>query len=122
MVYLVYEVKQSSGFLEKISSVVCKVVEPLHPHVEEHQPKNIKRLSHTFSREKQHLFDLSDKDYFFDSKTRSSIVFEILKRTKCKTKYSMGITSLLGSGVYTAAYPLHDGDINEESAEPNDRK
>ncbi|XP_008286030.1 anoctamin-1 isoform X2 [Stegastes partitus] len=118
----VYEVKQSSGIVEKISSLVSKVVEPLHPHVEEHQPKNIKHLSHTFSREKQHLFDLSDKDYFFDSKTRSSIVFEILKRTKCKATYSMGITSLLGSGVYTAAYPLHDGDINEESAEPNDRK
>ncbi|XP_030282247.1 anoctamin-1 isoform X1 [Sparus aurata] len=118
----VYEVKQSSGVVEKISSLVSKVLEPLHPHVEERQPKNIKRLSHTFSREKQHLFDLSDKDYFFDSKTRSSIVYEILKRTKCKAKYSMGITSLLGSGVYTAAYPLHDGDINEESAEPNDRK
>ncbi|XP_059191710.1 anoctamin-1-like [Centropristis striata] len=117
----VYEVKESSGVMEKINSLVSKVLEPLHPHVEEHQPKNIKHLSHTFSREKQHLFDLSDKDYFFDSKTRSSIVYEILKRTKCKAKYSMGITSLLGSGVYTAAYPLHDGDINE-SAEPNDRK
>ncbi|XP_040894860.1 anoctamin-1-like isoform X3 [Toxotes jaculatrix] len=118
----VYEVKQLSGVMEKINSLVSKALEPLHPHVEEHQPKNIKHLSHTFSREKQHLFDLSDKDYFFDSKTRSSIVFEILKRTKCKAKYSMGITSLLGNGVYTAAYPLHDGDINEESAEPNDRK
>uniref|UniRef100_A0A671XED7 Anoctamin n=1 Tax=Sparus aurata TaxID=8175 RepID=A0A671XED7_SPAAU len=70
----VYEVKQSSGVVEKISSLVSKVLEPLHPHVEERQPKNIKRLSHTFSREKQHLFDLSDKDYFFDSKTRSSIL------------------------------------------------
>ncbi|XP_040019050.2 anoctamin-1-like isoform X2 [Gasterosteus aculeatus] len=118
----VYEVKQLRGVVEKISSLVSKVVEPLHPQVEEHQPKNIKHLSHTFSREKQHLFDLSDKDYFFDSKTRSSIVFEILKRTKCKAKYSMGITSLLGHGVYTAAYPLHDGDINEENAVPNDRK
>ncbi|XP_011490642.1 anoctamin-1 isoform X2 [Oryzias latipes] len=118
----VYEVKQLSGVVKKISSLVNKVLEPLHPHVEEHQQKNIKHLSLTFSREKQHLFDLSDKDNFFDSKTRSSIVFEILKRTKCKAKYSMGITSLLGSGVYTAAYPLHDGDINEESAEPNDRK
>uniref|UniRef100_A0A8C9X3P8 Anoctamin n=1 Tax=Sander lucioperca TaxID=283035 RepID=A0A8C9X3P8_SANLU len=39
----------------KISSLVSKVVEPLHPHVEEHQPKNFKHLSHTFSREKQHL-------------------------------------------------------------------
>uniref|UniRef100_A0A671XHR9 Anoctamin n=1 Tax=Sparus aurata TaxID=8175 RepID=A0A671XHR9_SPAAU len=51
----VYEVKQSSGVVEKISSLVSKVLEPLHPHVEERQPKNIKRLSHTFSREKQHL-------------------------------------------------------------------
>ncbi|XP_072242907.1 anoctamin-1-like [Leuresthes tenuis] len=118
----VYEVKQSSGVVKKISSLVTKVLEPLHPHIEERTSKNIKHLSHTFSREKQHLFDLSDKDNFFDSKTRSSIVFEILKRTKCKAKYSMGITSLLGRGVYTAAYPLHDGDINEESAEPNDRK
>uniref|UniRef100_A0A4W6ES01 Anoctamin n=1 Tax=Lates calcarifer TaxID=8187 RepID=A0A4W6ES01_LATCA len=59
-----------SLYLYKISSLVSKVLEPLHPHVEEHQPKNIKHLSHTFSREKQHL--------------------------------------LLGSGVYTAAYPLHD--------------
>ncbi|XP_041651513.1 anoctamin-1-like isoform X2 [Cheilinus undulatus] len=118
----VYEVKQSGGVMEKIGSLVSKVVEPLHPLVEEHQHKNFKHLSHTFSREKQHLFDLSDKDYFFDSRTRSSIVYEILKRTKCKARYSMGITSLLGSGVYTAAYPLHDGEINEESAEPNDRK
>ncbi|XP_061878315.1 anoctamin-1-like isoform X1 [Entelurus aequoreus] len=118
----VYEVKKSSGVIEKISLLVSKVVEPLHPHVDGTQPKNIKHLSHTFSREKQHLFDVSDKDSFFDSKTRSSIVYEILKRTKCKAKYSMGVTSLLCSGVYTAAYPLHDGDVDEDSAEPNDRK
>uniref|UniRef100_G3NCR8 Anoctamin n=1 Tax=Gasterosteus aculeatus aculeatus TaxID=481459 RepID=G3NCR8_GASAC len=74
----VYEVKQLRGVVEKISSLVSKVVEPLHPQVEEHQPKNIKHLSHTFSREKQHLFDLSDKDYFFDSKTRSSIVSSLM--------------------------------------------
>uniref|UniRef100_A0A3Q3BPS1 Anoctamin dimerisation domain-containing protein n=1 Tax=Haplochromis burtoni TaxID=8153 RepID=A0A3Q3BPS1_HAPBU len=70
----VYEVKQSNSIVEKISTLISKILEPLHPHVEEHQPKNVKHLSHTFSREKQHLFDLSDKDYFFDSKTRSSIV------------------------------------------------
>uniref|UniRef100_A0A3B3XLW2 Anoctamin n=1 Tax=Poecilia mexicana TaxID=48701 RepID=A0A3B3XLW2_9TELE len=70
----VYEVKQSSNVMKKISSMVNKVLEPLHPNVEEHHSKNIKHLSHSFSREKQHLFDLSDKDNFFDSKTRSSIV------------------------------------------------
>ncbi|XP_067090055.1 anoctamin-1-like isoform X1 [Osmerus mordax] len=118
----VYEIKQGSSVLEKINTLINKASEPLHPNVDETQTHNIKHLSYTFSREKQHLFDLSDRDSFFDSKTRSSIVFEVLKRTKCtKAKYSMGITSLLGRGVYTAAYPLHDGDI-EGDAEPNDRK
>uniref|UniRef100_A0A3B3YJM6 Anoctamin n=1 Tax=Poecilia mexicana TaxID=48701 RepID=A0A3B3YJM6_9TELE len=34
----------------------------------------------------------------------------------------IGITSLLANGVYTSAYPLHDGDIDGVTAEPNDRK
>ncbi|XP_076121459.1 anoctamin-1-like isoform X2 [Alosa pseudoharengus] len=119
----VYEVKQSSSVVEKINTFIHKVTDPLHPNVEENRAQKCKHLSYPFSREKQHLFDLSDKDSFFDSKTRSSIVFEVLKRTKCtKAKYSMGITSLLGSGVYMAAYPLHDGDIDGENVEPNDRK
>ncbi|NXH78116.1 ANO1 protein, partial [Hydrobates tethys] len=50
-------------------------------------------------------------------------VYEILKRTTCtKAKYSMGITSLLANGVYSAAYPLHDGDYEGENVKPNDRK
>ncbi|KAL0968781.1 hypothetical protein UPYG_G00271780 [Umbra pygmaea] len=119
----VYEVKQSTGFGAKIHTLLKKATEPLHPNVEENRIHDVKHLSYAFSREKQHLFDLSDRDSFFDSKTRSSIVFEILKRTKCtKAKYSMGITSLLGHGVYTAAYPLHDGDVDGENVEPNDRK
>ncbi|XP_036390887.1 anoctamin-1a isoform X2 [Megalops cyprinoides] len=119
----VYEVKKGSDLMEKINTFISKVTEPLHPNVEETRIHNVKHLSYPFSREKQHLFDLSDKDSFFDSKTRSSIVFEVLKRTKCtKAKYSMGITSLLGNGVYTAAYPLHDGDIDGENTDPNDRK
>ncbi|XP_049339824.1 anoctamin-1 [Astyanax mexicanus] len=119
----VYEVKQGSSVMEKINSFISKVTDPLHPNVEENRVENVKHLSYPFSREKQHLFDLSDRESFFDSKTRSSIVFEVLKRTKCtKSQFSMGITSLLGSGVYLAAYPLHDGDIDGENAEPNDRK
>uniref|UniRef100_A0A665WK73 Anoctamin n=1 Tax=Echeneis naucrates TaxID=173247 RepID=A0A665WK73_ECHNA len=47
--------KHLHGVVGKINTLVNKVLEPLHPHVEEHQPKNIKHLSHTFSREKQHL-------------------------------------------------------------------
>ncbi|KAK9952794.1 hypothetical protein ABG768_018601 [Culter alburnus] len=119
----VYEVKHSSGVMEKINAFISKLTDPLHPNLEENRIQNVKHLSYPFSREKQHLFDLSDRDSFFDSKTRSSLVCEVLKRTKCtKAKFSMGITSLLGSGVYLAAYPLHDGDVEGENAEPNDRK
>uniref|UniRef100_A0AAY4B9V4 Anoctamin n=1 Tax=Denticeps clupeoides TaxID=299321 RepID=A0AAY4B9V4_9TELE len=76
---------------KKINTFIHKVTEPLHPNVEENRTQSLKHLSYPFSREKQHLFDLSDRDSFFDSKTRSSIVFEVLKRTKCtKAKYSMG--------------------------------
>ncbi|XP_071415352.1 anoctamin-1 isoform X2 [Pithys albifrons albifrons] len=126
-----YQINQTHGLLKKINSVIQKITEPIQPKVAEHKPQTVKRLSYPFSREKQHLFDLSDKDSFFDSKTRSTIVYEILKRTTCtKAKYSMGkgegrkkettllnkrrkcgkygITSLLANGVYSAAYPLHD--------------
>ncbi|XP_053183948.1 anoctamin-1a [Scomber japonicus] len=119
----VYEVKQGSNVVEKIRLFIHKVTAPLHPKVDANRPDSVKSLSHPFSREKQHLFDLSDRDKFFDSKTRSSIVYEVLKRTRCtRAKYSMGITSLLANGVYTSAYPLHDGEIEGVNAEPNDRK
>uniref|UniRef100_A0A673Y8D6 Anoctamin n=1 Tax=Salmo trutta TaxID=8032 RepID=A0A673Y8D6_SALTR len=93
---------------QRINLFIRKVTAPLHPKVEPNRAQNVKHLSHPFSREKQHLFDLSDRESFFDSKTRASIVstidlkFDLLKMT------ITGITSLLGNGVYTAAYPLHD--------------
>ncbi|KAM9423162.1 anoctamin-1-like isoform 1-T1 [Salvelinus alpinus] len=119
----VYEVNQGSNVVERINLFIRKVTAPLHPKVEPNRAQNVKHLSHPFSREKQHLFDLSDRESFFDSKTRASIVYEVLKRTRCtKAKYTMGITSLLGNGVYTAAYPLHDGDVDGLGPEANDRK
>ncbi|XP_016330839.1 anoctamin-1-like isoform X2 [Sinocyclocheilus anshuiensis] len=118
-----YVVSQGSSIAEKVNVFIQKVTAPLQPNVGENQTENEKPLSYPFSREKQHLFDLSDRNSFFDSKTRSSIVYAILKRTKCtRAKYIMGISSLLGSGVYTEAYPLHDGDIDGVHAETNDRK
>ncbi|XP_021569035.1 anoctamin-1 [Carlito syrichta] len=113
----VYHINETRGLLKKINSVLQKITDPIQPRVADHRPQTTKRLSYPFSREKQHLFDLSDKDSFFDSKTRSTIVYEILKRTTCtKAKYSMGITSLLANGVYSAAYPLHDvSDLDSRS-------
>ncbi|XP_063083749.1 anoctamin-1 isoform X9 [Cavia porcellus] len=118
-----YNISETRGLLKTINSVLQKITDPIQPKVAEHRPQTTKRLYYPFSREKQHLFDLSDKDSFFDSKTRSTIVYEILKRTTCtKAKYSMGITSLLANGVYSAAYPLHDGDYEGDNVDFNDRK
>ncbi|XP_061819805.1 anoctamin-1a isoform X1 [Nerophis lumbriciformis] len=119
----VFDVKQGDNIVERIRLFIHKVTAPLHPKVDNLQTPSVKSLSHPFSREKEHLFDLSDRDTFFDSKTRSTLAYEVLKRTRCtKATYSMGITSLLANGVYTSAYPPHDGDIEGVNAEPNDRK
>uniref|UniRef100_A0A8C9DK78 Anoctamin n=1 Tax=Prolemur simus TaxID=1328070 RepID=A0A8C9DK78_PROSS len=69
-----YHINETRGLLKKINSVLQKITDPIQPRVAEHRPQTMKRLSYPFSREKQHLFDLSDKDSFFDSKTRSTIV------------------------------------------------
>uniref|UniRef100_A0A8B9LLG4 Anoctamin n=1 Tax=Astyanax mexicanus TaxID=7994 RepID=A0A8B9LLG4_ASTMX len=74
---------------------------PLYPKVEENRVQTEKHLSYPFSREKQHLQ--------FETFILVLVVYEIIKRTKCtKSKYTMGISSLLANGVYTSAYPLHD--------------
>uniref|UniRef100_A0A8C7XQQ3 Anoctamin n=1 Tax=Oryzias sinensis TaxID=183150 RepID=A0A8C7XQQ3_9TELE len=69
-----YEIKQGSNLVEKIRLFIHKATAPLHPKLDSNQQPGLKHLSHPFSREKEHLFDLSNKDKFFDSKTRSSIV------------------------------------------------
>ncbi|ROL41211.1 Anoctamin-1 [Anabarilius grahami] len=68
-----YEVSPGSGIAEKVNMFMQKVTAPLQPKVVDSQMENEKHLSYPFSREKQHLFDLSDRNSFFDSKTRSSI-------------------------------------------------
>lgn len=70
----VYHISETRGLLKTINSVLQKITDPIQPKVAEHRPQTTKRLSYPFSREKQHLFDLTDRDSFFDSKTRSTIV------------------------------------------------
>uniref|UniRef100_A0A672KV27 Anoctamin n=1 Tax=Sinocyclocheilus grahami TaxID=75366 RepID=A0A672KV27_SINGR len=71
---------------------LCKVTAPLQPNVGENRMENVKHLSYPFSREKQHLFDLSDRNSFFDSKTRSSIVIIALNSIK---PHSLCISAIL---------------------------
>uniref|UniRef100_A0A672QED1 Anoctamin n=1 Tax=Sinocyclocheilus grahami TaxID=75366 RepID=A0A672QED1_SINGR len=81
---------------QKVNLFIQKVTAPLQPNVGENQTENEKPLSYPFSREKQHLFDLSDRNSFFDSKTRSSIVTMLYewKLNRCSRMYVILVLSL----------------------------
>ncbi|XP_068134232.1 anoctamin-2 isoform X2 [Hyperolius riggenbachi] len=118
-----YEVKQSSGITVKLNSAWNQCTKPLQPNVPHlNENTKMKPLSYPFSRDKMHMYNIKDKDTFFDNATRSRIVYEILKRTSCsKAKCSMGITTLIANNVYDSAYPLHDGNYDHRTGEVNDR-
>ncbi|XP_020651173.3 anoctamin-6 [Pogona vitticeps] len=67
-------------------------------------------------------FYIQDKDMFFTPAMRSRIVHFIL----CRGEYAIrdnvkkfGINKLLDTGIYKAAFPLHDSRFNHQSEEPS---
>ncbi|XP_074757932.1 anoctamin-2 isoform X2 [Athene noctua] len=118
----VYEITEEGGILKKLNEIWCKLTEPLQPQLPQQENTNMKSLSYPFSREKIYLYNIKDKDTFFDNATRSRIVREILKRTSTKARNSMGIGTLIANNVYDAAYPLHDGEYEGQNDDMNDRK
>ncbi|KGL84551.1 Anoctamin-2 [Tinamus guttatus] len=116
-----YEIKEEGGILMKLSEIWFRLTEPLQPQVPQDNTK-MKSLSYPFSREKMYLYNIKDKDTFFDNATRSRIVREILKRTPTNSRNSMGISTLIANNVYDAAYPLHDGEYEDQNGEMNERK
>ncbi|XP_068962185.1 anoctamin-2 [Petaurus breviceps papuanus] len=118
-----YEIKSKNTIAKAFNDIIQKMTSPLQPHVPEHSNNKMKNLSYPFSREKLYLYNIEDKDTFFDNATRSRIVHEILKRTSCsRANNMMGINSLIAHNIYEAAYPLHDGEYEGPEADMNDRK
>ncbi|NWW78295.1 ANO2 protein, partial [Climacteris rufus] len=117
-----YEITEEGGILKTLNEIWCKLTEPLQPQVPQQENTKMKNLSYPFSREKIYLYNIKDKDTFFDNATRSRIVREILKRTSTKARNSMGIGTLIANNVYDAAYPLHDGEYEGQNDDMNDRK
>ncbi|RMC10046.1 hypothetical protein DUI87_12843 [Hirundo rustica rustica] len=73
--------------------------------------------------QKEHLsnFYIQDKDTFFNPATRSRIVHFILSRVEYATKNNVkkfGINKLLDTGIYKAAFPLHDSSFRHPSTDP----
>ncbi|XP_072509807.1 anoctamin-2 isoform X2 [Notamacropus eugenii] len=118
-----YEIKSKNTITAKFNDIVQKLTLPLLPHIPEHSNNKMKNLSYPFSREKLYLYNIKDKDTFFNNATRSRIVHEILKRTSCsRANNVMGINSLIAHNIYEAAYPLHDGEYEGPETDMNDRK
>ena len=60
-----------------------------------------------------------DKQKFFSQSQRSRLVLEVLNTTTfgMEKKGEIGIERLINEGAFTAAYPLHDVNINDIFAE-----
>ncbi|NXD11340.1 ANO2 protein, partial [Nothocercus nigrocapillus] len=71
-----YEIKEEGGILKKLNEIWCRLTEPLQPQVPQQDNTKMKSLSYPFSREKMYLYNIKDKDTFFDNATRSRIVSE----------------------------------------------
>ncbi|XP_042197254.1 anoctamin-5 isoform X4 [Callorhinchus milii] len=64
-----------------------------------------------FSKQRQELFLIGDRETFFSPSTRNRIVYYILSRCKYATeegKQKFGIKRLQNNNTYTSAFPLHD--------------
>ncbi|XP_049887733.1 anoctamin-1 isoform X3 [Pectinophora gossypiella] len=77
-------------------------------------PERKHRLTAIYSKDKEYLFDTTS-DCFWTPSIRSRIVQFILDRKKFSESlnddFAFGITRLISNCTYSAAYPLHDGDI-----------
>uniref|UniRef100_A0A8B9IRS7 Anoctamin n=1 Tax=Amazona collaria TaxID=241587 RepID=A0A8B9IRS7_9PSIT len=69
-----YEITEEGGILKKFNEIWYKLTEPLQPQVPQQENNNMKSLFYPFSREKLYLYNIKDKDTFFDNATRSRIV------------------------------------------------
>ncbi|KAI5635837.1 calcium-activated chloride channel domain-containing protein [Phthorimaea operculella] len=77
-------------------------------------PERKHRLTAIYSKDKEYLFDTMS-DCFWTPSIRSRIVQFILDRKKFTDSstddFAFGITRLISNSTYSAAYPLHDGDL-----------
>uniref|UniRef100_A0A8C3FLD3 Anoctamin n=1 Tax=Chrysemys picta bellii TaxID=8478 RepID=A0A8C3FLD3_CHRPI len=69
-----YEIKEEGGILKKLYEIWHKATKPLQPKVPQQNNTKMKSLSYPFSREKIYLYNIKDKDTFFDNATRSRIL------------------------------------------------
>jgi anoctamin-1 len=80
-------------------------------------PPKGRRCTEVYSAHKDHLFD---GRHFNEWSTRTSIVDFVLKRASFdpQDEYAFGIERLLNEHIYSAAYPLHEGQSHLATLHP----
>ncbi|CAH0560973.1 unnamed protein product [Brassicogethes aeneus] len=77
------------------------------------------QLTAEFSRDKEYLFDTKAPN-FFNSSVRTTVISYILERERFgREDQDKGVKRLITEGVYKAAYPLHDGDLDTKGSQRN---
>ncbi|KAM8912240.1 anoctamin-6 isoform 1-T1 [Lycaon pictus] len=75
-----------------------------------------------FEKNRMNDFYIHDRDTFFNPATRSRIVYFILSRIQYQVRDNVkkfGINKLVSSGIYKAAFPLHDCNFSQRSEDPS---
>ncbi|KAG8227803.1 hypothetical protein J437_LFUL006217 [Ladona fulva] len=106
--------RRTNSIISDIDSITSNFKKHFTVNTEVFPPKT-QRFTAIYSRDKEYLFD-TDAEDFFSPAIHSRIVQFILDRKRFTENalddpYAFGITRLISEGVYTAAYPLHDGDF-----------
>ena len=103
-------------------SIAQKLQELLYPNPDIF-PNEKNKFTAPYSRDKDYLFDHEDENFFSPSK-RTRIVEFLLKRKRFsddpEDDFAFGINKLISQGVYSDAYPLHDGGIGTEGSRRKD--
>lgn len=108
--------ESSFAIMQEVKSLVRHLTEFFRVDPTVFPPRE-HRLTAEFEREKKYLFDV-DSENFFTTAVRAIVVDFILERTEFsedrRTPFCFGVNRLISDGVYSAAYPLHDGDYRQE--------
>ncbi|XP_066154106.1 anoctamin-1-like isoform X1 [Euwallacea fornicatus] len=97
-----------------VASTIQKCLEKCRVALDPHKfPPRKYQLTAEFSKDKDYLFDIDSPDFFNDS-VKIAVTSYILEREKFGPEdQNKGIKQLLAENVYKAAYPLHDGEIDD---------
>ncbi|XP_050684598.1 anoctamin-5 isoform X4 [Leptidea sinapis] len=105
--------EKTNSFLDRLDSFWESIMSKLRVDPELF-PERKHRLTAIYSKDKEYLFDTSS-DCFWTPSIRSRIVQFILDRKKFSETstddFAFGVARLIDNNVYSAAYPLHDGDL-----------